>query len=252
MSNDYWGAAKGRLTTSLALTQQGVELILKGRIAAVSPFLLLTDPGKWPAIAKSFAQYRTVDSQDLITLHNSVSSEKLSDDFQRRFNSLRNTRNRVFHSVDKNLTITAVEVLEAILSFHKTFFPEQMWPKKRADFVEGAPEAQLDYDHWTRSAICHEFGVVMKLLPRPAVKKYFGLDKSKALYMCPKCYDHINSDEERIFKTAQLNEPSKTATTLFCPICNESHEVIREKCSSCKSNVRSNDERCLSCGTWAD
>ena len=33
VSEDYWAASKRRLTTALAMTQQGVEFILKGKIA---------------------------------------------------------------------------------------------------------------------------------------------------------------------------------------------------------------------------
>ena len=50
VSEDYLAASKRRLTTALAMTQQGVEFILKGKIAEVSPFLLLAEgPSKWPS-----------------------------------------------------------------------------------------------------------------------------------------------------------------------------------------------------------
>ncbi|MGD1091523.1 MAG: hypothetical protein ABSB35_05955, partial [Bryobacteraceae bacterium] len=50
VSEEYWAASKRRLTTALAMTQQGVEFILKGKIAEVSPFLLLAEgPSKWPS-----------------------------------------------------------------------------------------------------------------------------------------------------------------------------------------------------------
>src|SRR6266542_4268313 len=44
VSDDYWAAAKRRLTTALAMTQQGVEFILKGKVAEVTPYLLLAEP----------------------------------------------------------------------------------------------------------------------------------------------------------------------------------------------------------------
>ena len=43
VAEDYWAASKRRLTTALAMTQQGVEFVLKGKISEVSPFLLLAD-----------------------------------------------------------------------------------------------------------------------------------------------------------------------------------------------------------------
>jgi hypothetical protein len=39
VTEEYWAASKRRLTTALAMTQQGVEFVLKGKIAEVSPFL---------------------------------------------------------------------------------------------------------------------------------------------------------------------------------------------------------------------
>ncbi len=43
ISEKYWAAARRRLTTSLAVAQQGAEFILKGKIAAISPYLLIAD-----------------------------------------------------------------------------------------------------------------------------------------------------------------------------------------------------------------
>jgi len=79
ISDNYWAAAKRRLTTSLAITQQGVEFILKGKIAAISPFLLITDaPAKWPSPYEGepikFSEFRTVDAQDLIRVLDTFSS----------------------------------------------------------------------------------------------------------------------------------------------------------------------------------
>ena len=42
---DYWKATQQELATAVALAQQGTEFLLKGKIAHVSPFLLITgDP----------------------------------------------------------------------------------------------------------------------------------------------------------------------------------------------------------------
>jgi hypothetical protein len=43
----HWNIAKRLLITSLALAQQGTELILKGAISEVSPFILLGEPRNW-------------------------------------------------------------------------------------------------------------------------------------------------------------------------------------------------------------
>src|SRR5690554_6664902 len=46
---EYWRRAQRNLATALSLILQGTELLLKGHIAKVSPYLLLSgDPGTWP------------------------------------------------------------------------------------------------------------------------------------------------------------------------------------------------------------
>ena len=253
VSEEYWKAAKGRLASSLAVTQQGVELILKGKIAEISPFLLLSDPpSKWPAEPKSFADYRTTDAQDLVRLFNSISDSKLPESFIRRFNELRNSRNRIFHSVDKNLTMAASEVLETILAFNKTFFPNQSWPHERAELVSRSPDSKLDGSDWSRNFVCQEIEVVIKILESAAAKNYFGVDKKKHLYQCPECLDLMNSDDDRLYMMSQLQPPTAASKELFCPICNVKHSVVRQSCSDCGESVLSEEGRCLSCGQWSD
>ncbi len=46
VSDAFWQASKQRLTTSLAVAQQGVEFILKGKIAEISPYLLISKWGR--------------------------------------------------------------------------------------------------------------------------------------------------------------------------------------------------------------
>ena len=77
VSEQYWAAAKRRLTTALAMTQQGVEFILKGKIAEISPHLLLAGShDRWPSPYEghdlTFSQFKMVDAQDLIRLHDTV------------------------------------------------------------------------------------------------------------------------------------------------------------------------------------
>jgi len=120
VSEEYWAGAKRRLTTALAMTQQGVEFILKGKIAEVSPFLLLAEGlTKWPSPYDgneiSFSAFKTVDAQDLVRLHDTVRDPQLDKDFVEKFTSLRLKRNTISHSVDKKLQVHTSEVIEAIL-----------------------------------------------------------------------------------------------------------------------------------------
>ncbi len=49
VSDAFWLSSKQKLSTSLAVAQQGIEFVLKGKIAEVSPFLLIAGgPNEWP------------------------------------------------------------------------------------------------------------------------------------------------------------------------------------------------------------
>jgi hypothetical protein len=67
---EYWTRSQPALANAYSLIQQGMELALKGRIAAVSPLLLIGNPGDWPGRAAtedvSFGELRTLDAADLL------------------------------------------------------------------------------------------------------------------------------------------------------------------------------------------
>ncbi|SAK65209.1 hypothetical protein AWB78_02299 [Caballeronia calidae] len=73
----YWRSARIQLNTGLAIAQQGSEFLLKARIAREDPYMLLGDEGReWSkklnSKPKSFLEFRTVDAQDLVRIHDSV------------------------------------------------------------------------------------------------------------------------------------------------------------------------------------
>ena len=81
----------------------------------------ITDsPSKWPSPYKdneiSFSQFRTLDAQDLIKVHDIFADAKISDEFAKLYNSLREKRNAIMHSVDNNLNIEVNEIIKNILS----------------------------------------------------------------------------------------------------------------------------------------
>lgn len=74
-----------------------------------------------------FSQFRTIDAQDLVRVHDTFSDSVLLPDFIRRFGYLREKRNTFMHSVDKSLNVPVLEVIESILFMHKQFFPAETW-----------------------------------------------------------------------------------------------------------------------------
>ena len=100
----YWHGQRYRLNNATAVLQQSMELLLKARIAEVSPFLLLAgDPQRWRKPDKkgevSFTDLRTIDATQLCSVVATVSSAPLPPDFQSFFNDVRKRRNKIVMSM---------------------------------------------------------------------------------------------------------------------------------------------------------
>lgn len=254
ISDKYWLAAKRRLTTALSITQQGVEFVLKGKIASISPYLLIIDPpSKWPSPYDenpiSFSDFRTIDAQDLIRVIDTFSAQAMSPEFVDQFHQLREKRNRIMHSVDKQLTVDVAEVLDSLLFMHKELFPNESWASVRLQFLDEAPESELGANEYSRNRVCWETELAIQLLKSAKVKKYFGIDKKQRRYVCPVCMCEANTDAGFEYKLAVLQPKSSTSTELYCPVCDTKHPVIREDCreDGCPGNVLSDEGECLTC-----
>ena len=106
IKEEYWKASRRKLLTSLTTAQQGIELTLKGYIAQVSPYLLIHNPAgtlPGPSIDSEipFAEFKTIAAQDLVKMVTAFTDKCLSEPFQARFEELRNTRNKIMHSIGK-------------------------------------------------------------------------------------------------------------------------------------------------------
>jgi hypothetical protein len=255
VSEKYWAGAQRTLTTSLAIVQQGVEFVLKGKISAISPYLLISDPpSRWPSseVGESidFSQFRTVDAQDLIRIHDTFAPVPLSTTFAEKFHSLRERRNAIMHSVGKSNAISVAEVIEAILYMHKSLFPTETWAWNRKNFLENSPDSELGGGEFSINRTCWEFSIVKDMLKRADILSYMGIDKKQRAYLCPKCLAGANTDAGFEFKLANLRPKSSSATILYCPVCNVEHDVKREDCEDgCPGNVISAaTDICLTCG----
>jgi hypothetical protein len=254
ISDSYWKAAKRRLSTALSTTQQGVEFCLKGKIVEISPFLLIADPPtKWPSPYDgghiAFSDFRTIDSQDLLRVLDTFSPTPMSEVFAGQFHDLRKKRNKIIHSVDKNIVVDVREVLEGILSMHSALFPSERWASVRLRFLEQAPIAELGAYEYARNRVCWELSVVIDLLKPSKVKQFFGIDKKQRQYSCPGCLDEANRDAGFEHKLAVLKPKGPKATSIYCPVCDYNYTVVREPCSEshCKGNVIHPEWGCLTC-----
>lgn len=252
----FWLSSKQTLTTSLAIAQQGVEFILKGKIAEVSPFLLIAgNPKDWPKQGDgqplSFSEFMTIDAQDLVKVHDTVATVKLENDFKIKYQELRKKRNTIIHTVNKNLTIHVTDVIVDILEVHKALFPGENWVCVRREFLENSPTSQLHSTDWVEQRVIWEFSIITDLLQPKHMYKFFGFNKKQRRYMCPNCY-HVNVDAQLKPRTAVLNPNTPESTTLYCYVCDEFSDVERVNCSNadCPGNVISVDYgECATCLT---
>ena len=255
MIEQYWKSAKRHLTTALSTTQQGVEFLLKGKIVQISPFLIIANlPQNWPSPYEEtpidFSAFRTIDAQDLIRVHDIFSDNQLPEDFRNRFHDLRNKRNRIIHSVHKDMNIHITEVIETILFMFKSLVSEEPWTSLRLNFLMNAPYSGLESEDSSVNIVSWELSLVIKLLSPSQVKKFFNINKKQRKYICPQCFKKATKDIDYEFKLAELNPKEPGSNVLFCPICNKHFTIIRKLCrvNKCKGDVFSEDGICLTCG----
>jgi len=132
VNETYWKSAQPILTSSLTLIQQGVEFFLKGKISEVSPYLLIANmPSNFPKNSNKqntpFSDFRTLDAQDLIRVHDTVSENRLSDEFCQWYDELRRLRNKLMHTVDNTLFITDKDILIKVMEGCDYCLEHQSW-----------------------------------------------------------------------------------------------------------------------------
>lgn len=253
--DEYWKASRRILLTALTIAQQGVELTLKGYIAQITPYLLIQNPaGKLPGSINSaipFADFKTIDAQDLVKMVTAFTDKTLSEPFQGRFEELRNTRNKIMHSIGNGISIEPSQLIEMILEMHAELFPHNRWPSDRMQFLDRAPVAHLGANEFTRNRVCWEMEIVLELLKPSKVTKFFGIEKAQRRYSCPTCLSEANRDGGFEYRLAVLKPKSPKATSLYCFVCDETFPVTRQPCqeSECKGNVFHDKWGCLSCSS---
>lgn len=258
VSEEYWNLAHRQLTTALAITQQGIEFLIKGRICEISPYLLISDsPTKWPSPydgnAIDFSKFRTIDAQDLIRVHDTFSPVSFDAEFICKFNELRGSRNIIMHSISETLDVQVAEVIDDLLFMYGSLFPNESWANIRKKALESSPNTELGSVDYISNEVCREIFIIMNLLSPAKVKQYFKIDKKMRPYLCPNCYYEANHDAGDFdYKLARLTSKEEGCRKIYCPVCDREHDVLRESCSDedeCPGNVISETYRiCLTCG----
>lgn len=251
-----WATAKKPVSIAHALAQQGSELIVKSIIAKESPYLLIKDSHKnWPKYKGrkgiDFADFRTIDAQDLIQVCNKVRQEPLPNNFTEAFNRLRKRRNALFHTVDKKNKFSDKEMIEYILDSVDLVAPKE-WPQLRRKYLSEDFELEACEEDGSMGRLSREMVQMIELLHPGKLKSLFGFNKKQRKYVCPHCsWEFGRHDYTEYPRTAQLKPNSPDSTNVYCFVCDKNTPVTREKCTSenCKGNVINtvDDIMCLTC-----
>jgi hypothetical protein len=261
VTDDYWQSAQPILRNALGLVQQAHELGLKGKLASVSPYLLISqDASRWPGGSGpvTFSSFRTVDAVDLPRAMELFLSP-LSGDFQDLYEEVRKKRNTFAHGVSKGDRLAAIDLLKMILKTVQELYPADSWPKLRLTHLKNDPTAIAYTSDHAYPRLLREMEKVTSVLDPAEAKQFFGVDTKARSYLCPgSCNPEIHTDEFAANgdypRLAQLR-PAKTpgAAHLYCFVCKETVAVERSACNQtgCPADVIFTDEsgerRCLTC-----
>jgi hypothetical protein len=257
----YYQKSQPALSNAYSLVQQAGEMAVKGRIARVSPFLLIgRDPKDWPKGYSNkdvpFSQFRTLDAADLVKVNNAVAEQKLDDEFANFWDQLRRDRNTIMHAVTAR-NISPEILVRAILTVAKVLFDDESWVSKLFKIQsDGTAESFGYHDDYTQNIIMHEVEMAVSQLGPSDAQKYLGFSKGSRAYLCPNCLQNADTEiDGDLPKLAQLVSRQSNETRIHCVVCEKSTIVERAKCfrpnPNCEANVI-HDNRCLSCNWEQD
>ncbi|ECH0512556.1 hypothetical protein V3F66_004588 [Salmonella enterica] len=245
-TDHYWLFARPKLITAFNLILQSIEFRLKGLIVEISPYLLITNATRNMPKADSdgnisFSEFHTLDSQDLIRVHNTFASKALPDQFTTWFNNIRNLRNRFMHSVDNKTDIMPHLIFTSIIQAHNYLNPESahwIWHryKYRATHASGGVNVGIEEDEefsgivWSMLQTHYEFTAAISACSKESVRELFGYAKNdakdnnpKESFYCKKCVSVMekgwNFDDKHLdgaLETVQYHRGKKMYICAFC------------------------------------
>jgi hypothetical protein len=241
--SEYLLEAQSDLQSICSLLQQSMELALKARVCAVSPYLLLLDTGmKLSASSKQidFSELRTLDAVDLPGAVNTLTDKPVSDEFIGRYTNLRSLRNKITHLGEASVSLEPEEVLRQAVSLYLSMWPDRNWLSDRLNFAAQTRQAWLHDGKYTSThmEVLLEWPIDIDLLKKGEFKKLFGHDKSKRRYLCHHCVYEGDTRYASLDKpecgTAYLDAGGKAVR---CIMCGETFAIDRRKCPSCDGDV---------------
>jgi len=257
--SDYLVQSQSDMQSVCSLLQQSMELALKARICAVSPYLLLLDSGlKLSTASKSieFSGLRTLDAVDLPGAVNTLTDRPVSDDFIQIYARLRALRNKITHLGEASVSLKPVEILRQCIALYLSVWTSRNWLSDRLLFAAQTRSAWLHDGKYTsvHMEVLQEWPLDVELFTNAEFEKLFGKKKSVRRYLCHDCVDAGDTRYAGLQKpgcgTAHLNAEG---TKIMCLMCDRDFHVARNRCPECNGNVIGSEDtdwigRCHTCG----
>lgn len=232
----YWDHARPKLISALTLVMQSVEFRLKGLIAEISPYLLLSSSSKNIPDAdksgvRSFAQFRSIDAQDLIKVYEIFSGKELSLKFKKWYDETRILRNKFMHTVDKSSDIEPELIFKSIVVAHNELsHDETTWIWHRYKYLAHHSARGVD---WNKDEIPGEISEMIlahyeltgaiNSCSRAVANEIFRFDKSAESFHCKQCISVIVKGEyfdgkhlDDCVGTVQKNKRAEKYQCIFC------------------------------------
>lgn len=262
---DMLSASTERLAVAHITAYTGIEHMLRARITSVSPFLLIcgSSPQDWPKGCERknvpFADFRTVDAQDLTRICNAVLPTRIPDEFVSKYESLRRQRNALIHSHSTRPELAARELLETILYTTHTIVGPLTWTAWRRQMLIAQDSGDESFS-WN-SSYNRELRLVIETLGAKEVRVYMGINKRARLYYCPKCLANCLRVERKsgYYQDGVAQLETNNRTLLVCRACDSKVVVERKRCTvhECKGDViyaddREEEPRCMTCANYQD
>lgn len=251
---EIWTYNEIVLKTSVILTHQGIEALLKSKISEKTPLLLIEQKrANWKTLPNSddcdFADLYTISGDELLrTFYATVNLDDYDSDFVNHFEEARVLRNRLVHGIGAD-TLYPEPVLILIL---KTFTilcgKDSFWTALQDKFYDhpahltGEPRFVFDEE---QQYVHLEY--LEALLGKGELNNHFEHNWKARRYLCPDCTGQegvLVTDDGEVsqypnFRYTFLKPNEPTSTNVNCIVCNQDFEVIRKDCDKdeCKGNV---------------
>lgn len=264
LRSEYWAATADDMMVALTLLHSGIDHLLMSRIAEVSAYLLMSGrPRDWPKGHDKrdtpFADFHTIDSQELPRVHDAVCAKRLPQSFRQFIDEIRRARNAVAHSVPRQIQPKASQIVEGVLRASDVLLGPHQWPGLRLKVIRRGPASTIE-PSGALSQLNAELNVALDLLPRGTSVKLLGIDKRRRRYICPVCIVDAYESEwdagEFTPGVAQLQPKKPGAVSLLCRACGTTSKVRRTRCQEayCRGDVIADVKRsrtahpmCMTC-----